>query len=374
MTNRERVAAILHYEKADQLPVVHFGFWQETLDKWCEEGHLTKEEADGWWDGSRHDTTISEKLGFDFNWGACFSVNTSLFPAFEKKVVKDFGDGTRHIQDHEGVILLEKDGAGSIPAEIEHLLVDRASWEELYLPKMQFAEERINLSWLETLRANRGDNPIGLYIGSLYGTIRNWLGVVGSSYLLCDDEELFTEIIDTMGDMCYRVTEAALKKTANIIQFDYAHFWEDICFKNGPLISPAVFAEKVGPHYKRIAELLNKNGIDIISVDCDGCIDALLPVWLQNGINTMFPIEVGTWDASIAPWREQYGKELRGIGGMNKTVFAADFDAVEAEIQRLKPLVALGGYIPCPDHRIAPDAKWENVVYYTRRMREVFQK
>ena len=30
----------------------------------------------------------------------------------------------------------------------------------------------------------------------------------------------------------------------------------------------------------------------------------------------------------------------------------------------------LGGYIPCPDHRIAPDAKWENVKHYCARMLE----
>ena len=32
----------------------------------------------------------------------------------------------------------------------------------------------------------------------------------------------------------------------------------------------------------------------------------------------------------------------------------------------------LGGYIPCPDHRIAPDAKWENVQYYCEKFRKVF--
>jgi len=92
---------------------------------------------------------------------------------------------------------------------------------------------------------------------------------------------------------------------------------------------------------------------------------------LNNGVNTMFPIEVGTWDASIASWREKYGKELRGVGGMNKNVFSKDFAAVDAEIERLKPLIALGGYIPCPDHRIAPDAKWENVRYYCEKLRAI---
>ena len=106
-------------------------------------------------------------------------------------------------------------------------------------------------------------------------------------------------------------------------------------------------------------------------MDCDGCIDRLIPTWLENGVNTMFPIEVGTWKASIAPWRERYGRELRGVGGMDKTVFSRDYKAVDAEIERLRPLIELGGYLPCPDHRIAPDAKFENVQYYCDRMQNL---
>ena len=100
-------------------------------------------------------------------------------------------------------------------------------------------------------------------------------------------------------------------------------------------------------------------------------IDSLIPIWLENGVNTMFPIEVGTWNASIAPWREKYGKQLRGVGGMNKTIFARDREAVDKEIERLKPLMDLGGYIPCPDHRIAPDAKFELVQYYCEQMQKI---
>ena len=36
----------------------------------------------------------------------------------------------------------------------------------------------------------------------------------------------------------------------------------------------------------------------------------------------------------------------------------------------MKTLIGLGGYIPCPDHRIAPDAKWENVIYYAEKLRK----
>jgi uroporphyrinogen decarboxylase len=118
--------------------------------------------------------------------------------------------------------------------------------------------------------------------------------------------------------------------------------------------------------------LLNDHDINIVSLDCDGKIDRLVPIWLKAGVNTMCPIEVGTWHASIAPWRKLYGPEIRGVGGMDKKVFSEDRAAIDAEVERLRPLVELGGYIPCVDHRIAPDAEWDNVRYYCDRMRHFF--
>ncbi len=370
MNNRQRSMAILNYQNYDRMPVVHFGFWNETLYKWFKEGHITEEEAKQWGDGNIYDQSVGEKLGFDFNWYSCYSGRTGLVPSFKTRVVEDPGNGTRKILNGDGVIVLQKDGAGSIPAEIDHLLKDRAGWEEHYLPKLQFTEERINFMALEKMKddANR-QHPIGLHCGSLFGQIRNWIGVEGSSYLLIDDEDLYREIIDTVGNLCYTIAEKVLSSG---VKFDFGHFWEDICFKNGPLVIPSVFDEMVGPHYKRITELLHRYGINIVSLDCDGMIDALIPTWFNNGVNTMFPIEVGTWNANIKPWREKYGKELRGVGGMDKKVFAYDYDAIDAEVERLKPLVELGGFIPCVDHRIAPDAKWENIQYYCEKMHKAF--
>jgi hypothetical protein len=383
MNDRECVSSILHYESVDRLPVVHFGFWNETLQKWYAEGHLTEEESKSYYEGT---ASLSAKLGFDFNWFSTFFYHGTINPTFERKVLETLPDGSRKVMNHYGVVELEKPGAGgSIPMEFDHTLKDRATWEEHYLPKIKFSEERIlqapvmnqtdgtskpfSQGGLEILKDENRTQHYGLYCGSLMGDIRNWLGVVNLSYIQADDEDLFAEIVNTVAELDYKQTEYILKTGA---RFDFAHFWEDICFKNGPLISPAAFRDHAGPHYRRITTLLRKYGVDIVSVDCDGMIDSLLPVWLENGVNTMFPIEVGTWNASIAPWREKYGKELRGVGGMNKTVFSQGRAAIDAEIERLKPLVELGGYIPCPDHRIAPDAEWDNVRYYCDRMHETF--
>jgi len=44
--------AILNYEDYDRMPVVHFGYWVETLAKWAREGHFTEEQARKWGDGN----------------------------------------------------------------------------------------------------------------------------------------------------------------------------------------------------------------------------------------------------------------------------------------------------------------------------------
>ena len=303
--------------------------------------------------------------------------------AFESRGPEDVPDGSRHVLNGNGVVVLQAPESDGHPAEIEHLFKGRKEWDEEYRPRFQFQTERITTAavrvndrmvrfdqgGLEFLKADRRDYIYGLSCGSLFGQIRDFIGVENCAYLQADDEALFDEIIQTVADLCYQTTQTALASGA---KFDFAHFWEDICFKNGPLIAPSVFHEKVGPHYRRITDLVRHHGINIVSLDSDGWIDALIPTWFANGVNTMFPIEVGTWHASLAPWREKYGRELRGVGGMNKTVFAHDRAAVDREIDRLKPLIELGGYIPCPDHRLAPDSKWDNVRYDCDRLGEEF--
>ncbi len=373
MTNLERLQAIMNYQNYDRVPVVHFGFWKETLDAWAEQGHFSAEDAKKYYNGACEHRQFCRKLGFDFGWGdSGIGTNMGLAPAFEKKVIEEMPDGSKKVMNHYGVIELEVPGATSIAAEIDHTLKDRKSWEEEFLPKLQFFEDRINYKRLEEIKAEDEagrEEPRWLNCGSMIGTIRNWLGVQGLSYLWIDDPELYDEIIDHCANLIYTCLEKVL---ATGVKADFGHFWEDICFKNGPLVAPSVFEEKCGPNYRKITGLLKKHGINMASVDCDGCIDALISTWLENGVNTMFPIEVGTWEASIKPWREKYGRELRGVGGMNKTVFGYDYAAIDAEVERLKPLVDLGGYIPCPDHRIAPEAKLENVQYYCELMHKTF--
>jgi len=376
MNNRQRLRALFNYEDYDRLPVAHFGFWPELLEKWVAEGHVREDEIAGVIDrdGSHDEFLLGNKLGFDFNYYTTYQDRAgfiSLWPAFTPETLREHDDGSYEYLNEEGVIVLQKRGVRCIPAEIGHTLVDRASWEEHYLPRLQYREDRFDDELMKKLAdesATRTE-PLGIYCKSLFGQIRNWFGLLGVSYLYVEDEDLYDEVINTVGELTYESTKRILDSG---IEFDFGHFWEDIACKNGPLVTPSVFEEKVGPHYRRITGLLAQHGIDIVSLDCDGVIDHLIPIWLNNGVNTMFPVEVGTWRADIAPWREKYGRALRGVGGMSKYVLSYDRAAIDAEIERLRPLVDLGGFLPCPDHRLPPETEWDLVRYYCDRMRSVF--
>ena len=296
--------------------------------------------------------------------------NNGLYPGFETKVLEVLPDGSRRVQNHNGLIEKIKPGITSIPSEDDYLLKDREAFETLYRPKMQFTPERVNIEAFRHFNEHRPwDVPVGFHVGSVLGSVRDMVSVVGMSYLIYDeDEDLFADIVDTFADMQYECVKAVLETGA---KFDFAHYWEDICFKNGPLLSPEIFDELCGKHYKKRNDLLHQYGIDIISLDCDGVVDKLIPTWLDNGVNVLFPIEVGVWGDQFEAARKKYGERVLGIGGMDKTALRKDKAAVDVEIERMKRLASLGGFIPCPDHRLMPGTKFELVQYYAEEIKKI---
>ena len=370
MTNRERAMNILHYKPVDRMPAVHFGYWGELLTEWADQGKIPRELAEGNWDSSPKDRELDKLIGWDFNWNSCVGTANGLRPGFETKELEVLPDGSRRILTGTGIIEKVKPGVTSIPSEDDYLLKDREAFETLYRPKMQFSPERVNTEFFKTFNENRDmDIPIALHLGSVMGQIRDMTSVMGMSYLMYDeDEDLFADIVDTYAEMQYQCVKAVLETGA---KFDFAHYWEDICFKNGPLLSPEIFDELCAKHYKKRNDLCHQYGIDIISLDCDGVTGQIQDTWIKTGVNTLFPIEVGVWGDQFEPARKKYGLEQRGVGGMDKTAFRKDKAAVDAEIERMKRLASLGGFIPCPDHRLMPGSKFELVQYYAEEIKKI---
>ncbi|MEI6846233.1 MAG: uroporphyrinogen decarboxylase family protein, partial [Candidatus Firestonebacteria bacterium] len=134
---------------------------------------------------------------------------------------------------------------------------------------------------------------------------------------------------------------------------------------------PEMFKKFCVPQYKRITSLLHKYGVDVIWLDCDGDINPIVHLWLEAGVNGMFPLEVGC-NTDPVVLRKKYGKDVLLFGGVNKRELSKDKKSIDAEIERLRPIVEGGGFIPHVDHRCPPDVSYENYLYYLKRKKEVF--
>jgi uroporphyrinogen decarboxylase len=163
---------------------------------------------------------------------------------------------------------------------------------------------------------------------------------------------------------------AVMEPLLRDIDFDYANGWEDIAFRNGPLIGPAMFRRFLLPGYMRIASLLRGHGVNVIFTDCDGDINAIVDLWIEAGFTCQFPLEVGAGTDPIA-LRERFGERVLLIGGVNKRALIAGREAIDREMERLAPLVAEGGVIPHVDHRCPPDVTFENYLYYLEAKKRI---
>jgi uroporphyrinogen decarboxylase len=178
---------------------------------------------------------------------------------------------------------------------------------------------------------------------------------------------------DWIEEMMEHLTQLNLRMIDHLsgVQVDIAWWWEDMCFNQGPLMSPKLFQELMVPRYKEITQALkNTCGVDVNLLDCDGRIDELVPGWMEGGINCMFPLESIHTD----PYRiREKFEEVLLFGGVNKIKLIEGKDSIDRELEHLYPLVQKGGYIPCVDHRVPPDVTLENYLYYLEEKEKILE-
>ena len=205
-----------------------------------------------------------------------------------------------------------------------------------------------------------------MQMGSIFGWLRNWMGLEGIALALYDDPAWVREMMSFMAGFCCRCGERALRE----VDLDYVLLWEDMAGKNGPLISPAAFREFMLGPCRQLTGFVRDHGVDLIFVDSDGMVDPLIPLWLEGGVNGLYPLErAAGMDAAAV--RGRHGPALRLMGGIDKRALALGGRAVEAELVHVAPLIAQGGYVPWCDHWVPPDVPLANYRGYVERVGEI---
>jgi uroporphyrinogen decarboxylase len=112
-----------------------------------------------------------------------------------------------------------------------------------------------------------------------------------------------------------------------------------------------------------VIEYGRSHGVHFFSLDSDGNIDSLIPVWQDAGIDIVYPFEVQA-GADVLAVRKKYGKSRCIWGGVDKRVLVDGPAAIDRELERVAPLIRDGGCIPMVDHSATPDTPYENHRYF----------
>lgn len=354
MNDRERFLATMNYQERDRCPWGEMGFWPETLERWHREG----------WP---KDVYMNQFFGFD-RLREGVDISFSFVPGFEPEVLEET-DRYRIVRRATGVISKEFKGDLSfhMPQWLEFPMKTRADWENDIKPRLNpDSPTRFPEYWDEKVRTWGGrDYPLTLRMGSIFGWLRNWMGIEHISVVLYDDPAWIQEMMDYLADFCCACGRRALED----LDLDYILLWEDMAYKTGPLISPEMFRRFMLEPYKKLTGFIRDHGVDLIFVDSDGYSEPLLPLWIEGGVNGFYPME-RVADMDPVHLRTRFGPELRLMGGIDKRAMAASPEAIDAELAHVVPLFKEGGFLPWCDHHVPPDVSLENYLYYVKRMKE----
>jgi uroporphyrinogen decarboxylase len=291
-----------------------------------------------------------------------------IVPVFDPSVISE-DERTVTLRTADGTtVKYLKDSRDRMPTYLDWPVKDRASWNKLKKRLDPNTPERWPADWDAFVQKMNGvREPLALMVGSFYGAIRGWVGSENILYMFHDDPVL---IEDMMEHLLYLETEV-IKRTLKDIKIEQASMWEDMAYKAGPLISPAMVRKFLMPRYKKITDLLHSFGVDVIFMDSDGNLNELIPLWLEVGINFPWPFEVAAGNDAVAI-RKKYGKNLIMSGTIDKRALAKGKTAIREEVMSKVPfLLEQGGYFPTVDHHVPPDITFENYCYFINLMREV---
>jgi uroporphyrinogen decarboxylase len=364
LTPRTRFVRHALFQPVDRPPYFEtLGFWPQTLERWYAEGlphHIRhRNDPEGLQEGQ---ITIEQYFEMEsYSW-APFLPNpttTPFWPPFEREVIEE-DDETIVFRDPSGVVRKDVKSGRSLPQFLEYPVKTAADWERLKPRLGPAVSERYDQARAAAVEFSKREDLAPLPICGAYGLPRNLLGTENLSYAYYDTPELLRDI---MRQWLAFYVEYARRLTA-IIDFDYVFLWEDLAYKNGPLVSPALADEFMFPYYRELIQELRQLGYQVFALDSDGNPKALMDGFVEVGVNHFEPCEIAS-DMEPQWIRKRYGERCAIQGGIDKRALAKGKAAIEQEVMRKVPaLLKGGGYTPGVDHAVPSDVALEDFRFF----------
>lgn len=362
MTDRERFVNYMLGEPVDRPPFwLFWGPWPSTWKMWRSEG-MPPELS-----GIEHVHELRQALGGD-TVPQSIPVNCGPCPKVQETVIEE-NERWRVFIDNWGIKRRDLKTTMSMSEFLSFPVRSREDWEKYKAERLDPNHpDRLAGDWEDQCVQwmNRGwPIQLGDYPDGIFGTVRWLLGDEDCLTAFYTQPDLVHDIMNHM-TMLYLTV---FKKVASRVRVDVIHIWEDMCGRQGPLISPRLWEEFMGPCYQRIHAFAREHGIPLISVDTDGNPGLIIPPMMRSGVNFVFPFEVAA-GCDVNEYRNRF-PSLGMMGGIDKRELAKDHIAIERELDRIRPAFERGRYIPDLDHGVPDDVSWDNFHYYTGRLRSL---
>jgi len=360
-TDRERFIACMDYEPCDRRPNHELAVWAQTIARWQEEDpEAIRDFHWNWFSGES--LLRMDRRGF-------INVNYGFIPLFEPELIEET-DRYEIWRNAKGIVTkaLKEGMLGGVRMSMDQYLEFPVKAPEDFagikrrlvaaIPERYPADlDRQVEEW------GARDYPLILGVNcaanGFYWRAREFMGTENLSYAWYDYPKLMHEMMEFFADFIIETSRPVLEK----IHVDYFTLNEDLSMKNGPLLSPDTYRTFIFPHLRRMAEFFRSYGTRYFAIDTDGDPTVLLPMFLEAGVDTIWPIERAS-DISPMEWRRRFGRDLRLWGGVDKRVVARGPAAIREHLREFIPLIEEGGFIPTLDHAVPPDISWDNFRYY----------
>lgn len=391
MTAKERFKSICAFERKNDPYIWSVDSWYEAFERWITEGMPVKNldnkiELNMHLIGPEDEIEGIKPNAIIYGIGKCHNPPwiVAVDPMFEPKIIEEDEIHVTKVEYDGTIVKRRKIGDNTIPQVLDYPVKDKKTWEEFkkrldpYSPGRWPANWEImsqdTLEWpvrkeMDGKHFKHRDFPLGMLSLSLYGNVRNYMGVENLSITFYDNMPLVLEMMDWQVHMSMEM----LKKVyAAGVTLEWVWIWEDMAFNKGSLVSPKFVKEQMVPRYKPVVELLRNNGCDALILDCDGNCEELIPLWLESGINGLYPIERAAGMDALK-LRKQYGKNLIIIGNIDKRELAKGKAEIDRQLEDVRELLKYGGYMPNCDHHIPPNVPYRNLVYLINEIRKMDQ-
>ncbi len=374
MKDRERTIAALSFAKPDRIPFEPGSGRQSTLRAWRQQGLPPDEQDYQAYIRRVLDIPPASPRSSDL-----FNADIRMIPQFEEKViehrpappgadapgvlvVQDWKGNICEISDEYDVTYLRSAKDFVTRTWIRCPVESRNDWPDMARRYDANDVARFPADWEQHAARLRNRAVVHrITVTGPFWQMREWCGFEGLCVLMADDPTF----VDEMAAFWSNFVAGLLQRLLTRHVPDVILVNEDMAYKEKAMISPAMTRRFLMPAWRRWAALCRDAGVPIYAVDSDGYVGDLIPLWIEAGFRMNYPCEVAAGN-DLPAYRGRFGIRMAYTGGVDKRAMAAGGNAIRAELERLRPAVEAGGFIPSCDHAVPADVTWPKFLDYCR--------